>query len=64
MVREPLAEFENKLSPESFLRIHKSYIVNTQKINGFSTIHVLLKDHELPIGRMYRDKAMATLRKE
>ena len=64
MVREPLAEFENKLSPESFLRIHKSYIVNTQKIKGFSTIHVLLKDNELPIGRMYRDKAMATLRKE
>jgi DNA-binding LytR/AlgR family response regulator len=64
MVRESLAEFENKLSPESFLRIHKSYIVNTQKIKGFSTIHVLLKDNELPIGRMYRDKAMATLRKE
>jgi DNA-binding LytR/AlgR family response regulator len=64
VVRESLTEFENKLSPDHFLRIHKSYIVNTRKIKGFSTIHVLLKDRELPVGRIYREKAMSVLRKE
>lgn len=63
IVRDSLTEFENRLSHGSFLRIHKSYIVNLQKIKGFSTIHVLLKDIELPVGRIYREKAMITLKK-
>lgn len=62
LVRDSMSEFENKLSPEQFIRIHKSYIVNIQKITGFSTIHVLLNNIELPIGRIYRDKTMHILR--
>jgi len=61
LVRESLTEFEQKLSADSFLRVHKSYIVNLDKITGFSTIHVLLKDTELPIGRIFRDKAVSVL---
>lgn len=62
LVRDSLTEFENKLSSDSFLRIHKSYIVNIQKITGFSSIHVLLRDVELPIGRMHRERSMNILR--
>jgi DNA-binding LytR/AlgR family response regulator len=62
MVRESLTEFEQKLSPDSFLRIHKSYIVNLKKITGFSTIHVLLKDIEIPIGRIFREKVVKILK--
>ncbi|MGE5419766.1 MAG: LytR/AlgR family response regulator transcription factor [Chloroflexota bacterium] len=64
IVRESLTEFENRLGPDSFLRIHKSYIVNLGKIKGFSTVHVLLSDMDLPIGRIYREKAMNVLKKE
>lgn len=64
VVRESLTDFEHKLPPESFLRIHKSYIVNLQKIKGFSTVHVMLKDTELPIGRIYRENAVKVLRKD
>lgn len=63
IVRESLTDFENRLPADTFLRIHKSYIVNLQKIKGFSTIHVLLKEGELPIGRIYREKAVNMLRK-
>jgi DNA-binding LytR/AlgR family response regulator len=64
MVRDSLTEFENKLAQEHFIRIHKSFIVNIQKITGFSTLHVILKNTELPIGRMYRDKVVAFLKSE
>jgi DNA-binding LytR/AlgR family response regulator len=64
LVRDSLTEFENKLPSESFLRIHKSYIINIDKITGFNSSHVLLKDNELPIGRMYRDKAVNTLKSD
>jgi DNA-binding LytR/AlgR family response regulator len=62
MVRDSLTEFERKLSEDNFMRIHKSYIVNLQKVTGFSTVHVLLKGSELPIGRIYREKAKRILK--
>jgi two-component system, LytTR family, response regulator len=62
LVRESLSEFDNKLSHEAFLRIHKSYIVNLTKITGYSTVHVLLGDVDLPIGRIFREKASARLK--
>ena len=62
MVRDSLTEFEHKLSEDNFLRVHKSYIVNLLKVTGFSTIHVLLKNSELPIGRIYREKVMKILK--
>jgi len=62
MVRESLSEFEQKLSADSFLRIHKSYIVNLNKITGFSTIHVLINEIEIPIGRIYREKVVGILK--
>jgi DNA-binding LytR/AlgR family response regulator len=64
LVRNSLTEFENKLSESNFLRIHKSYIVNVQKISGFTTLHVILKSTQLPIGRIYRDKVMGILKSE
>lgn len=62
IARDSLTEFEHKLSTDYFLRIHKSYIVNIQKITGFSSIQVILKSAQLPIGRMYREKVMLILK--
>jgi len=62
IVRDSLNEFEHKYSTEYFIRIHKSYIINTQKITGFNAIQVILKNTQLPIGRMYREKVMGILK--
>jgi DNA-binding LytR/AlgR family response regulator len=62
MVRDTLTEFENKFSATPFIRIHKSYIVNVQKITRFNTNHVLIKNVELPIGRIYHDNVMKILK--
>ena len=62
MVRDSLTEFEHKFSIDYFLRIHKSYIVNTQKITGFNSIQVILRNTQLPIGRMYREKVLGVLK--
>jgi|APHig6443717497_1056834.scaffolds.fasta_scaffold05916_4 DNA-binding LytR/AlgR family response regulator len=62
IVRDSLTEFEHKFSTDYFIRIHKSYIINTQKITGFNAIQVILKNTQLPIGRMYREKVMSVLK--
>jgi DNA-binding LytR/AlgR family response regulator len=63
LVRDTLSDFERKLSADHFMRIHKSYIVNLDKITGYSSVHVMLKNIELPIGRIFRDNAVNILKK-
>lgn len=46
--------FENFLASYLFKRIHKSYIVSLDKITGFNSDRVYLKDKELPIGQQYK----------
>ncbi len=54
---EPLRHWEELLDQKSFVRIHKSYIVNTSKIQKVSGNRVYLESGEvLPIGRAYKDE--------
>jgi DNA-binding LytR/AlgR family response regulator len=42
--------------PQSlFIRVNKSYIINTQHITSFSNNDVFIRDHEIPIGNSYRE---------
>jgi DNA-binding LytR/AlgR family response regulator len=53
---EPLRHWEDLLDTNSFVRIHKSYIVNTSKIVKVSGNRVILDNEEiLPIGRAYKE---------
>lgn len=63
LVRDSLSDFEQKLPADHFLRIHKSYIVNLEKITGYSSVHIMMKNIELPIGRIFREKVVNILKK-
>jgi DNA-binding LytR/AlgR family response regulator len=63
LVRDSLSDFEQKLPADHFLRIHKSYIVNLEKITGYSSVHIMMKNNELPIGRIFREKVVNILKK-
>lgn len=46
----------NELLPKSlFLRVNKSYIVNTARIEAFDNNDIFIKTHEIAIGSSYRD---------
>jgi len=52
-----LKNIENKLPKETFIRIHKSYIINKKLIKSYNTFFVkLINDQEIPVGKVYRDK--------
>jgi DNA-binding LytR/AlgR family response regulator len=64
VVRERLGYMELKLPGENFARIHKSFIVALNKIEGFTTSIVKIGNQELPIGRSYKkdfEQVMAEL---
>ena len=60
--RETISSFEENL-PETFIRIHRSYIVNRDYVSQFNTTSVTVRDTKLPISRRYKSDALAVLDK-
>jgi DNA-binding LytR/AlgR family response regulator len=53
---------EERLPACRFLRIHKSFIINIDKVISFSGSCIEVAGKELPVGRFYKAAAMAALR--
>ncbi|RRO24324.1 LytTR family transcriptional regulator DNA-binding domain-containing protein [Flavobacteriaceae bacterium 14752] len=57
VIREKLSEILHQLNDCGFLRIHRSYIINTQKIKAVNYDNIVLKQkREVPFSRTYRNK--------
>ncbi len=50
-----------KLPDNLFMQIHRSFIINLDKIDSFTSNSIEIKKQELPIGRMYRAALFAQL---
>jgi len=55
VTRIPMKTIEEQLSPESFIRIHKSYIVSIAFITSVRKSSVFIDSLELPVSDNYRD---------
>ncbi|MBO9639067.1 MAG: response regulator transcription factor [Siphonobacter aquaeclarae] len=51
-----ISYLEEKLPPDRFVRIHKSFIVSLRHIQAISATYIRVNDAELPIGRIYKAK--------
>jgi DNA-binding LytR/AlgR family response regulator len=54
-------EVEMLLPTDQFIRIHRSYLVNSQSIQHFTTEHVVVNKAELPLARSYRKAVLRKL---
>ena len=63
ITKEKISEFEQKL-PKQFLRIHRSFIVNSRRLTAFTAQDVEIGEKEIPIGKSYKDEVMGRLRKQ
>lgn len=61
ITKEKISVFEQKI-PDHFLRIHRSFIVNRQKITAFTSHDVEIGKKEIPIGASYKEKVRETLK--
>lgn len=55
-----LKDLESKL-PRSFKRVHRSYIVNMDKIDFITADEISIRDRKVPIGEKYKDDLEASL---
>jgi DNA-binding LytR/AlgR family response regulator len=56
-----ISEMEEKLPPQHFLRIHRSYIAAVSKIEKFTHTSIHIGKHELPIGEFYKEEVIKRL---
>lgn len=61
MIKHGITSFEEKLDTR-FLRIHRSYIVNSTKITAFTKQDVEIGKIEIPIGDFYKAKVLQHLK--
>lgn len=52
-VKETLDQLDHR-----FIRIHKSYVVNFEKITAINSISVMINQQELPIGKLYKEEVL------
>lgn len=58
--REKIRDFANSL-PDRFLRVHRSFVVNLDKITAFTMHDIEIGDKEIPIGISYKSEVIKHL---
>ena len=61
ITKDSIRNFIKKL-PKEFLRIHRSFIVNTNKITAFTKVDVEVGEREIPIGASYKEDVIGFLK--
>lgn len=61
IVKEKISEFQKLLPEHRFIRVHRSYLVNTNKITAYTQYDVEINNLEIPIGGMYKQNVLNLL---
>ncbi|WP_338876460.1 LytTR family DNA-binding domain-containing protein [Spirosoma sp. SC4-14] len=56
-----LKNLEQHLTAPPFIRVHKSYLVAVDKIDGIEGNELFIQTHRIPISRNYRDQVMSSV---
>ncbi|XWN36593.1 MAG: LytTR family DNA-binding domain-containing protein [Balneola sp.] len=61
VTHQTLTYMEERLPKPSFMRVHRSFIINTHMIESWSNNEIELPDIQIPIGRTYKREALKVL---
>lgn len=61
LTHAPLSFYLQQLPQTTFLRVHKSFIVATSKIDRIAGNRIYLGSHEVPIGQTFKQQVMGLL---
>lgn len=61
LTKSTLKAIEEKLPPQGFMRVHKSYIVNLNKIESIRRNQIKIGEHEIPVGEANLEELMKAL---
>jgi DNA-binding LytR/AlgR family response regulator len=56
------SSFAPQLPADQFLKVHRSFMINRSKIGHIEGNRIFINEHEIPIGRNYRDELFKKLK--
>jgi DNA-binding LytR/AlgR family response regulator len=59
--KQSISALEEMLPKEAFIRVHRSYIIATNKIDSYNADVIEIRKKEIPIGRMFKHDVTRTL---
>ena len=63
IVRSSFKDFLVNIPNDQFFQVHKSYIINMNKVESFSHTDVVINGKEIPLSRNYKDDFFARINK-
>lgn len=57
-----IGDIQQELNEDNFLRIHRSFIINTSKITAFTINEIEVNHIEIPIGASYKEDVLSYLK--
>jgi DNA-binding LytR/AlgR family response regulator len=61
ITQQKISYLEESLPREQFIRVHRSFIINREKIDAYSATDVEIGKHHVPIGRNYKNDVILAL---
>ena len=55
IVRYTMKGIEKRLSSSEFVRVHRSFIINTKKLNALEDMNVTMTEKSILIGASYKE---------
>ncbi len=54
VTKNKITDLENLLSDKGFVRIHRSFLINSKCVTAFNNNEIVLNQYNLPVGRSYK----------
>ena len=64
VINDQISSLAEELSPNNFMRVHKSYVVNLSQVTKFNARTIWLKTQSIPIGRTFRNNVQDRLKSQ
>jgi two-component system, LytTR family, response regulator len=61
MIKNSMSAMAAMLPEGSFIRVHRSYIVATAKINSFTPDSIEIRDMKIPVGKLYKNTFLKSI---
>ena len=61
LVRASMQEYIENFDPTVFLRVHRSYVANIQKVEKINTANIIIAGEEVPISKNFREELLKLL---
>ena len=61
ITQQKISYLEESLPKDQFIRVHRSFIINRERIDAYSATDVEIGKHHVPIGRNYKNDVIRLL---